>query len=66
MSQTMANSVPAIQKAMKQMDKMGLGKNVAEFEKVFEDMDVKVGEIDGALDGIYEGAVDQTAVNALL
>ena len=45
---------------------MGLGKNVAEFEKVFEDMDVKVGEIDGALDGIYEGAVDQTAVNALL
>ena len=47
------------------MDKMGLGNNIKEFEKVFEDMDVKTGEIDAALDGI-DGAVDSEAVKALL
>ena len=48
------------------MDKMGLSENMKEFEKVFEDMDVKTGEIDAAMDNVYEGAIDATAVNQLL
>ena len=31
---------------MKNMDKIGIDNNIAEFQKVFEDMDVKTREID--------------------
>ena len=31
------------------MDKMGISGSVEEFEKVFEDMEVKVADIDGVL-----------------
>ncbi len=49
----MASTVPILQKAMKNMDKMGIGNNIAEFEKVFEDMEVKTGEIDSVLENVY-------------
>ena len=35
------------------MDKMGISANMADFEKVFEDMDVKTGEIDEVMNGVY-------------
>ena len=66
MSATMANCVPAIQKSMKMMDKMGLSEQMKDFEKVFEDMDVKTGEMDAAMDNVYEGTIDANAVNQLL
>ena len=53
MSQTMKNTVPALQRAMKQMDSQGIGNSVEEFEKVFEDMEVKTGEIDSCMENVY-------------
>ena len=63
MSETLKNSVPALERAMKQMDKMGVAGSVAEFEKVFEDMDVKIADIDGVLDNVYSTSMDQNEVN---
>ena len=48
------------------MEKMGIAGSVNEFEKVFEDMDVKVGEIDGALETVFASSTDANEVNALL
>ena len=48
------------------MEKMGMAENVKQFEKVFEDMDVKTGEMDAALDNVYEGTIDSNAVDQLL
>ena len=53
MSQTLANTVPALKSAMKSMEKAGVAGAVEDFEKVFEDMDVKTGEIDALMGGIY-------------
>ena len=38
---------------MKQLDSNGIGKNIDEFQKVFEDLDVKTASIDDALDNVY-------------
>ena len=40
--------------------------NIGEFEKVFEDLDVKVEEMNGALDGVYGSSIDNVEVNDLL
>ena len=40
--------------------------SVGDFEKLFEDLDVKVEEMNGALDGVYSSAIDNTEVNDLL
>ena len=66
MSETMKNTVPALQRAMKQMDAAGIGNSVEDFEKVFEDMEVKTGEIDSAMENIYQGAIAQDEVQGLL
>ena len=65
-SQTMANTVPALQKSLKTMEKMGIAGAMQDFEKVFEDLDVKTGEIDSAMDNVYQGSIDQTEVQGLL
>lgn len=39
---------------------------MTEFEKVFEDLDVKTEELTGALDNVYSTTIDQTEVNGLL
>ena len=51
---------------MKQMDKMGVHGSIEKFERLFEDMDVKTEELNGALDSVYNSAVDQSEVNALI
>ena len=66
MSKTMASSIPALKTAMKKMDSMGIGANIAEFEKVFEDMEVKTSEIDAALENVYQGTISQEEVGSLL
>ena len=48
------------------MDKMGIGASMAEFEKVFEDMDVKTGELDDVMNGVYQGQIDNAEVNNLI
>ena len=66
MSEQLKASVPALTTAMKQMEKMGVAGSVAEFEKVFEDMEVKTGEISGAMDNIMGASTDASEVDALL
>ncbi len=39
------------------MDTLGIGNNIADFEKVFEDMDVKTGEIDSAMENVYASTI---------
>ena len=51
---------------MKNMDKAGIGANIKDFEKVFEDMEVKTGEIDAALENVYEGTISNDEVSSLL
>ena len=48
------------------MEKMGIAGSVDEFEKVFEDMEVKTGEIDSCMENVYQGAIAQDEVNSLL
>ena len=66
MSETMKNTMPLMQKAMKQMEKSGIANSVTDFEKIFEDMEVKTGEMDAALDNIYSTSIDQTEVSQLM
>uniref|UniRef100_A0A7S3IVG7 Uncharacterized protein n=1 Tax=Strombidium inclinatum TaxID=197538 RepID=A0A7S3IVG7_9SPIT len=66
MSTTMKSTVPILQKAMKNMDSMGIGNNIAQFEKVFEDMDVKTSEIDAAMENVYSTTISQDEVSSLL
>ncbi len=42
---------------MKQMNKMGISEQMANFEKVFEDLDVKVADVTGALDNVVSSSV---------
>lgn len=61
------NAVPSMEKALGSMNSLGVAQNMANFEKVFEDMDVKVEGITGALDNVIgESAQDKDAVNSLL
>ena len=39
-SQQIANAVPSMKNALKTLEKSGIAKNMGEFEKVFEDLDV--------------------------
>ena len=66
MSETIKNSVPALTAAMKQMEAAGVAGSVGEFEKVFEDMEVKTGEMDAAMENVYATSIDAGEVNALL
>ena len=66
MSETMKNTIPLMSKAMKQMEKSGVSNSIADFEKVFEDMEVKTGEMDSAMDNIYSTSIDQGEVSSLM
>ena len=48
------------------MDAVGIGANVEQFEKVFEDLDVKTDELTGAMDNIYATSIDEGEVANLL
>ena len=54
----MASAMPALKNAMAQMEASGISGSVAEFEKVFEDMDVQTGVMDQAIEGVYQGSID--------
>ena len=48
------------------MEKNGISANMADFERVFEDLDVKTADITGALDSVVASSGDASAVNELL
>ena len=43
-----------------------IGANIGDFEKIFEDMEVKTSEIDGALENVYAASISQEEVGGLL
>ena len=49
-SMQIKNSVPALKNCLKQMEKSGVHKNMAQFESVFEDLDVQIEGVTGAID----------------
>ena len=51
---------------MKQMDSMGVAGSISSFEKVFEDMDVRTGDMNEALDNMYSTSIDNGEVMELL
>ncbi len=48
------------------MDAMGINQNIEAFEKVFEDLDVKTEELNGALENVYSTTIDQSEVDNLV
>ena len=48
------------------MDANGIGATIGDFEKVFEDMDVKTAEIDAAMENMYGASIDAGEVTNLL
>ena len=48
------------------MQKSGITKNMADFEKVFEDLDVTSAVMTGAMDNVVADTGDQDAVKDLL
>ncbi len=48
------------------MDAVGINQSIGDFEKVFEDLDVKTGELNDALENVSSTAVDQNEINSLL
>lgn len=63
-SESMKNAVPMIKKGLKEMEKMGIGKAMAEFDSAMENLDVKSDSIGAAMDGVYSGTVDQSQVDS--
>ena len=45
---------------------MGVAGSIGDFEKVFEDLDVKTGDMNAALDNIYSTSIDNGEVMTLL
>lgn len=46
--------------------RLQIGASISEFENVFESLDVKTEELNGALDNVYATTIDQQEVNSLL
>jgi len=65
-SMQIKNCVPQLESAMKMMNKMKISEQMANFEKVFEDLDVKTEDITGALESVTGSSVQQDEVNSLL
>ena len=48
------------------MDAIGAAGSIGDFEKVFEDLDVKTGDMNQALDSVYSTSIDNGEVMNLL
>ena len=44
------------------MDAIGAAGSIGDFEKVFEDLDVKTGAMNDALDNVYSSSIDNGEV----
>eukprot|EP00831_Metopus_contortus_P081621 TRINITY_DN8624_c0_g1_i6.p1 TRINITY_DN8624_c0_g1~~TRINITY_DN8624_c0_g1_i6.p1 ORF type:complete len:207 (+),score=48.65 TRINITY_DN8624_c0_g1_i6:236-856(+) len=65
-SETIAKSVPLLQNALHQMDKIGINQSLDKFQKLFEDLDVKTTDMNSALDDVYQSSIDQSDVDTLV
>ena len=66
-SQQIANAVPSMKNALKTLEKSGIAKNMDQFEKVFEDLDVQSAGMNAALDQVAgTTSADSEAINQLL
>ena len=65
-SMQIQNAVPSLKNVMKTMEKSGVGKNMADFEKVFEDLDVQIEGVTGSLDAVTGDTESNGEVMALL
>ena len=75
-SETIGKTVPLLNKCMKKMDTLGVsmcfpdrlqvGASINDFENIFESLDVKTEELNGALEGISSNQIDQDEVTNLL
>ncbi len=75
-SETIGKTVPMLNKCMKKMDTLGVsmclpdklqvGASINDFENIFESLDVKTEELNGALEGISSNQIDQDEVTNLL
>ena len=66
-SQQISEAVPSMKNALKKLEKTGIGKNMADFEKVFEDLDVQTADMSGVMDGMVgQSSADSEAVTNLL
>ena len=65
-SEQIARSVPLLQGAIHSMDKLGLGKSMEQFQKIFEDLEVKSADMGQSLDNVYQGSLDQDQVETLM
>ena len=66
-SMQIKNAVPGLKNCLKQMEKSGVARNMAAFEKVFEDLDVQTEGLTGAMDSIAgTTSEDQVAITQLL
>ena len=66
MSEQIAKSVPMLNSCLKKMDAIGMNSSMNEFQNVFETLDVKVEELNGAMDGVYSSSIDNGEVTSLL
>ena len=65
-SEQLSRNVPLLQRAIKSMDKLGLGQSMEEFQKIFEDLEVKSEDMGQALDNVHQGSLDQNEVDTLI
>ncbi len=62
----MAKSLPLVKGALVQMDQIGIGASLDQFETLFEDLDVKTESLTSAMDGITGSSMDVKDVNVSL
>ena len=65
-SMQIKQAVPSLNNALKVMKQNKIGENMADFEKVFEDLDVQIANIDGVMDSVTASTADSNAVDDLL
>eukprot|EP00347_Sterkiella_histriomuscorum_P018037 403347029 len=65
-SQQIKSCVPKLNSCLKHMNKLQISEQMMNFEKVFEDLDVKTADISGALESVTGSSVQQDEVNALI
>ena len=60
------NAVPSLNNALKVMKSNKISTNMADFEKVFEDLDVQIESPTGAMDSVTARSADNLAVDDLI
>ena len=56
-AENIRQAVPMIQKGLKHMEKIGIDKAAHDFESAFETLDVKIGGINSALEGVHSSSI---------